>query len=164
MLSGAVTEATVDVYSTVDENLLSKFDISLAIDPSAIPGGEVVPVDSIDIDFGFEIGDINEEQTIEAPSDAQPLDELLGASGLDLGGLGGASTPEIPGAGGGAGRRRRCRRGRCLPRVPQPGDDARRDQRLRERALSAAARTILSDRRPRARVAGAARISAVVTE
>lgn len=103
--SGAVSEATVDVYSTVDENLLSKFDINLAIDPSAIAGGAVIPVDSIDIAFGYEISDINEEQTIEAPADAQPIGELLGDSGLDLGGLGLDSglTPEIPGAGGGGG-------------------------------------------------------------
>ena len=94
--SDAVTEASLDVYSTVDEHLLSKLELSLAIDPSAIAAGAAVPVDSIDVDFSLEIADINEEQTIEAPSEAKPLSELLG--GLDLGGLG-ARGGGVPGAG-----------------------------------------------------------------
>lgn len=103
--SSAVTEASVDVYSTVDENLLSKFDINLAIDPSAIAGGAAVPIDSVDVAFGFEIGDINEDQTIEAPSDAQPIDQLLSEAGIDLGDLGGlgGAVPELPGGSGGGG-------------------------------------------------------------
>ena len=104
--SSAVSEASVDVYSTVDEQLLSKFDINLSIDPSAIAGGAAIPLESIDIDFGFEIGDINEVQTIEAPSDAQPIEDLLGDTGIDLGDLGdlGGGLPGgLPGGSGGGG-------------------------------------------------------------
>ena len=107
--AGAVTEATVDVYSTVDENLLSKFDINLTIDPSAVGGDAIVPIDTIDVGFGFEIAEINEEQTFEAPSDAQPISDLLGDLGVDLGdlgALGGAvpgAIPDTGGSGGGGG-------------------------------------------------------------
>ena len=104
--SGAVTDATVDVYSTVDENLLSKFDISLTIDPSAIGGDAIVPIDTVDVGFGFEIADINEEQSFEAPADAQPISELFGDLGVDLGdlgALGGAVPGGIPGTEGGGG-------------------------------------------------------------
>ncbi len=104
--SGAVTDATVDVYSTVDENLLSKFDISLTIDPSAIGGDAIVPIDTVDVGFGFEIAEINEEQSFEAPADAQPITELFGDLGVDLGdlgALGGAVPGGIPGTEGGGG-------------------------------------------------------------
>ena len=100
--SEAVTDASIDVYSTTDENLLSKFDLNLSIDPSAIAGGGLVPIDSVDVDFAVEIADINQEQTIDAPSGAKPLSDLLG--GADLGALG--AVPGL-GAGGGAARRRR---------------------------------------------------------
>jgi hypothetical protein len=98
--SGAVTEAAIDVYSTADEHLLSKLELALAIDPSVIAGGAAVPVDSIDVDFSIEIAEINEEQTIEGPSDAKPISELLG--GLDIGGLGPLGGA-IPGGAGGGG-------------------------------------------------------------
>jgi hypothetical protein len=103
--SDAVTEASFDVYSGADDDLLRGLDANISIDPSALGAAAgAVPVDSIDVSFSLEIADVNEDQTIEAPTDAQPLDELLGGipglggSGLDfdLGGGGG-------GAGGGAG-------------------------------------------------------------
>jgi hypothetical protein len=66
-----------------------------------------VPVDSID--FGLSVGfsDVNEEQTIEAPADAKPIDELLGSLG-GLGALGGlegldSGGGSVPGLGGGGG-------------------------------------------------------------
>ena len=98
-VSDAVTEASIDVYSTVDDHLLSKLDLSLSIDPSAIAAGAAVPIDSVDVDFSLEIDDINEEQSVEAPSDAKPLSDLLGGAGL--GALGGAGLGGLGGGGGG---------------------------------------------------------------
>ena len=101
----AITEATIDVYSGVDDHLLRKLDANLTIDPSAIaPERTAIPVENIDVTFGLELGGVNEEQTIEAPSDAQPIDRAarrprarLGA----LGGLDGAACPAAPAAGSG---------------------------------------------------------------
>ena len=73
--------------------------------PSATP----VPVDSVDLGFSVALSDVNEEQTIDAPADAQPIDDLLASSAL--GGLGAA--------------------GRCRPRRP------RRRQRPRRSAAAA---------------------------
>jgi hypothetical protein len=93
--SSAVTEATMDVYSGEDDHLLRKLDLSLTIDPSAIAGGATaIPVEDIQIDLGLELTGVNEQQTISAPSDAQPISQLLS----DLG----VSPSEIPGLDGGS--------------------------------------------------------------
>jgi hypothetical protein len=99
----------VDVYSTTDDNLLSKLDVNLTLDLTAIAGTAAsVPVSTVDATFGYEVADINEEQSIEAPSDAQPIDELFSDLGIDLGdlgalgGLGGLGGTGSGGGGGGA--------------------------------------------------------------
>jgi hypothetical protein len=109
--ASAVDEATIDVYSGVEDSLLHKLDLNLSIDPSAIPTGAAVPVDSIDVSFSLTIGGVNEPQTIEAPTGAKPIDELLSQFGLGdlgdlgagLGGLGGSSLPITPGGNGSSG-------------------------------------------------------------
>ena len=68
-----------------------------------------MPVDSIDFGLSVGFGGVNEEQTIEAPADAKPIDELLGSSaGCGLGALGGlegldSGGGSVPGLGGGGG-------------------------------------------------------------
>jgi hypothetical protein len=105
-LSAAVEDASFDVYSSVDDNTLRKLEFNLAIDPSAISAGAEVPVDSVNLGFALTLSEVNEEQTIEAPSDAQPIEEL--GSQLNLGGLvapslGGAGIPDLGGGSGGGG-------------------------------------------------------------
>jgi hypothetical protein len=89
-VANAVETADFDVYSATEDDTLRGLDFTIAIDPAAIPGGEAAGVESVDLSFAMEISDADEEQTIEAPSDAKPLSELQG----ELGGLG------IPGVGG----------------------------------------------------------------
>lgn len=107
--SEAVTEASFDVFSGTEDDLLRGLDANIAIDPSALGGGVPVPVDSIDVSFSLEISGVNEEQTIEAPADARPIDDLLGGLGggsgldFDLGDGGGAGGGGGSGGGGGAG-------------------------------------------------------------
>jgi hypothetical protein len=99
--ASAVTNASMDVYSGEDDHLLRKLDLNLTIDPSAIAGEGAVPIDTIDISFGLELTGVNEEQTISAPSDAQPISQLLsdlGVSPSDLEGI-----PGLPGASSGGG-------------------------------------------------------------
>ncbi len=109
-VADAISEASFDLYSGTDDRILRGLDFNLAIDPSAIPDAEAAGVDSVDANFSMRLGAVNEEQTIDAPSDAQPLGDLLSQFGVDpgalgaLGGLGGGGAiPEIPGVGGGGG-------------------------------------------------------------
>ena len=103
-LREAVTEASLDLYSGVDDRILRGLDAHLVLDPAAIAGPVPVPVENVDVSFSLEIADVNEEQTIEAPSgDVKPIEELTGeALGLGEIPLGGASGG-LPGAGGGGG-------------------------------------------------------------
>jgi hypothetical protein len=109
----AVTDASFDVFSGEDDDLLRKLDANVSLDPSAIAGAVPVPIDSVDLSFSVELSGVNEDQTIEAPSDAKPIDELakqfggLGALG-GLGGLGGGNLDDLGGGdlddlGGGSG-------------------------------------------------------------
>jgi hypothetical protein len=102
----AISEASFDLYSGVDDDLLRKLDLNLSIDASALESATPVPVETIDFGMSFGVGEVNEEQTIEAPSDAQPIDELLGQFGGlgalgGLEGLGGGGIPDLGGSGAG---------------------------------------------------------------
>jgi hypothetical protein len=104
----AISEASFDLYSGADDDLLRKLDLNVSIDPSAVESATPVPVESVDFGVSLEISDVNEEQTIEAPADAQPIEDLLGQFG-GLGGLGGlggglgGTTPDLGGGGAGGG-------------------------------------------------------------
>lgn len=96
LLEGMIDSASIDVYSTTDDNLLSKLQLNLGIDLAGIPESERGGVEKVDVTFGFEIAEINEEQSVEAPGDAEPIDSLLGDLGIDLGQLGQlGGVPEI---------------------------------------------------------------------
>jgi hypothetical protein len=105
----AISEASFDLYSGVDDSILRGLDFSLSIDTSSIPEAAGSGIEAVDLNFSLRLGGVNEPQTIEAPSDAQPIDELLGQFGLDssalgdLGALGGSGSPLAPTGGGGGG-------------------------------------------------------------
>jgi hypothetical protein len=114
----AIDEASIDVYSGKDDRILRKLTVNLAVTP---PEDSGATVDSFDGEFSITLSDVNEDQTIEEPSDAQPFSQLeqdlglppgllesaLGGGGLSGGGLGGGAlgggggVPSIPGGGGG---------------------------------------------------------------
>lgn len=91
-LTELVESATFDVYSGVDDDLLRRF--ALAFDLQE-PGGSGTATIALDITLGA----VNEPQDVEAPSDAQPLSDLLSELGVDLGALGGLGG--LGGTGGG---------------------------------------------------------------
>ena len=88
LAAGAVTDASIDVYSGTDDHVLRKLDANLTIDPSALgaPSGQI---GKITISFSVEIDGLNSDQTITAPANPKPISDLIGSSGLDLGALGG---------------------------------------------------------------------------
>jgi hypothetical protein len=101
-LKSSVKDASIDVYSGTDDHLLRKLAVSLSIAPPASSGATV---SSVDADFSVTLSDVNQPQTITAPSGAKPIAGLLsqlGISGLGpLGSLGGASGSGGVGGGGG---------------------------------------------------------------
>jgi len=111
-IADAIDEASFDLYSGTDDHVLRGLDFNLSIDPSAIPQAASTGVSSIDLGLTMRLGAVNEDQTIEAPSGAKPLDQLLNQLGVSpsalgglggLGGVGGASLPGTGGSGGGGG-------------------------------------------------------------
>jgi hypothetical protein len=102
LIESAVKEASIDVYSGTDDHLLRKLALSLKIEP---PAGTGASVSSVDVNFSITLSDVNEPQTISAPSNAKPISELLNQLGLGGLGLPGGSSGglPIPGGSGGAG-------------------------------------------------------------
>ena len=98
-LADLVRSASMDVYTGVEDKLLRRLDLAIEIED---PGqsNEV-----LSLSLSIAISDLNAAQTIEAPADSRPLEELVpgGFPGLGgrLGGLGGGagSAPDL-GAGG----------------------------------------------------------------
>ena len=92
-LSGAVTEASIDVYSGTEDQELRKLEVNLAVDPSALAPEGAIPISNIQVAFALEIDALNEPQEIEAPADAKPISELLGDTGIDPSALGDLADP-----------------------------------------------------------------------
>jgi hypothetical protein len=105
----AVPEASFDVFSSAEDRTWRGLDLNLQIDPQTIAAGLPIPIGVIDVDLSARLSDVNEEQTIEAPSGpARPIEELLEGTGLDFGDLispgapdfGGEGAPDLGGDGG----------------------------------------------------------------
>ena len=92
-IKSSISNATIDVYATSDDSTLRKFEVKVDVaDPN---GGS----DTTSIDLSVGIADPGGDQTISAPADAKPIQDLLsqipggGAGALGaLGSLGGGST------------------------------------------------------------------------
>jgi hypothetical protein len=94
----AIDDLSVEIYTGADDRILRRMVIALGLQ---LPQGSTATggAQSADINFDFQLLDVNEDQTIEAPDNAKPFGDLLkqlDGLGLDLGSLGGA-------AGGGGG-------------------------------------------------------------
>jgi hypothetical protein len=100
-----VKSASIDVYSGASDKLLRKLAVTLAIEP---PSGSNAPISSVNANFSVSVSDVNQPQTITAPSNAKPIRDLLGQFGIkpgSLGALGGGSAGgQTPGGGGGPGQ------------------------------------------------------------
>jgi hypothetical protein len=104
-LTSAVKSATIDVYSGTDDHLLRKLAVSLSLAPPASSGATV---SNLDVNFSVTLSDVNQPQTITAPSNAKPITDLLSQLGIPglpgVGGTGGFSLPggSSSGSSGGA--------------------------------------------------------------
>jgi len=93
----AVKSATFDVWSGKSDHTLRKLTLALDVAP---PRGKVR---SVTLNLSVELTDLNQPQTITAPSSSRPLSELLGQfSGLLGGALGGSALGGSSSSSGGA--------------------------------------------------------------
>lgn len=73
-VESAVKTASIDVYSGTGDKLLRKLALALTIEPPASTGSGI---SSVHVDFSVTLSDVNQPQTITAPSNAKPLKDLL---------------------------------------------------------------------------------------
>jgi hypothetical protein len=90
-LKDSVKDASVDVYSGADDHVLRKLGVTLSVSGNG---------DTLDLTFSIAISDLNQDQTIEAPSSSKPLSDLTSQLGISLGPLSGLSGG-TSGSGGG---------------------------------------------------------------
>jgi hypothetical protein len=106
-ITKAIKSSTLELWTGKSDKTLRKLAVAVALDPTAL-GKSAGGATSAQIAFSLEFDDLNQPQTITAPTGTHPLSELLGQfQGLlgALGGLGGAGSggTTTPGAGGAAG-------------------------------------------------------------
>jgi len=95
-VESALKTAHVDVYVGEDD-IVRRISAELAIEP---PRGEGDGTESVDLNFDLTIDGVNEEQTIEAPGESKPLNDLflkLGINPIELldAAQGGAGAPDL---------------------------------------------------------------------
>jgi hypothetical protein len=98
-ISDAVTDASFQIDSGTDDNVLRKLEFNIAVDPTKVPGGESAGVSNVNLKFDVTLSDVNADQTITAPDNAKPIEDLQSELGASIPGLGGS----IPGLGTGTG-------------------------------------------------------------
>lgn len=95
-IEDAIKNAKVEIWSGQDDHTLRKATLALTVD---IPRSST----TLDVLLSIELTDLNQPQTIEAPTSTRPLSELLGQlqgflGGAFGGGLGGSSGSSAGGA------------------------------------------------------------------
>jgi hypothetical protein len=95
-LTELVESADFDVYSGTEDNLLRKLDLNFDLQDPSGSGTATIALD-------VTLSEVNEDLSVEAPSDARPLRQLLDDLGVDLGALGGLGGLGGGGQGGGGG-------------------------------------------------------------
>jgi len=93
-ITGAVKKAHADIYVGEDDHIVRKVTADLTVEPKG--SGE-----KSEIEFDFTLGEVNEQQTIKAPANAEPLEKLFGKLGVNplelLGMLQGGEGDDIGG-------------------------------------------------------------------
>lgn len=95
-LTDLIEDAEFSFYTGADDNLLRKVEASVGLNP---PETEDSP-DSLSFGFSLTLSELNDAQEISAPADAQPLQGLLDAFGVQLPGGGGGGGGDGGGGGG----------------------------------------------------------------
>jgi hypothetical protein len=83
----AVDDATVDVFTGKDDKLLRRLDVNVRLKNSGTVKGGTVR-------FQLQLDALNKDQTIKAPANTKPLEELLGAQTGTTGSTGATPAPQ----------------------------------------------------------------------
>jgi hypothetical protein len=93
-ITGAIKKAHADIYVGEDDHIVRKVAADLTVEPKG--SGE-----KAEIEFDFTLGEVNEQQTIKAPANAEPLEKLFGQLGVNplelLGMMQGGGSDDIGG-------------------------------------------------------------------
>jgi hypothetical protein len=96
----AIKDLSVEIYTGKDDTTLRRMVVNMGVDAKDSSGGATTGTLTLD----FSLLDLNEDQTIEAPSGAKPFDQLLGQlGGLGLGGSGSSGSGSGSSGSGGSG-------------------------------------------------------------
>jgi hypothetical protein len=76
LLTDAIKKAHADIYVGEDDHIVRKVTADLTVEPEGL--GE-----KAEIQFDFTLGQVNEPQTIKAPANAEPLEDLFGELGIN---------------------------------------------------------------------------------
>jgi hypothetical protein len=91
-ITGAIKKAHADIYVGEDDHIVRRVTADLTVEP---PGSG----EKAEIEFDFSLGGVNEQQTIKAPANAEPLEKLFGQLGVNplelLGMMQGGGTEDI---------------------------------------------------------------------
>jgi hypothetical protein len=99
-VTDSVKHPTVEIYTGKDDKILRRIVIALGIVP---PKGSTTSNGSANFKLDFSISDLNKDQSVSAPANAKPFDQLLSQlGGLGLGGLGGAAGSSGSSSGSGS--------------------------------------------------------------
>jgi hypothetical protein len=86
----AIKDLSVEIYTGKEDTTLRRMVVNMGVDAKDSSGGGAT-TGTLTLDFS--LLDLNEDQTIEAPSGAKPFDQLLGQlGGLGLGGAGSSGS------------------------------------------------------------------------
>jgi hypothetical protein len=94
-LKDSIKQAHFDIYSGNDDHILRRITVALSIEPTT------GTTDKADVNFDLTLADVNESQTIEAPSSPKPFAELLAALGVNANSAGALGQLGL-GVGGGS--------------------------------------------------------------
>jgi hypothetical protein len=75
-LTGAIKKAHVEIYVGESDHIPRKVATKFALEPKG--SGE-----KVEVEFEFTLGKVNEKQTIKAPANAEPLEGLFSALGVN---------------------------------------------------------------------------------
>jgi hypothetical protein len=77
LLAQAITSATADVYTGVDDHIVRRFDLAVKFSVPAIAGAVLGGLSGGSLDLDATLTDLGKPQTIMPPANAQPRSRLL---------------------------------------------------------------------------------------